>query len=133
MDGKNDINIKLVEKIYQRKVIMFDDWGLGLHPYVYDENAVKDGPSTTTNLAGANWLKGKDLGGNVKEIYGRPIPDYFNNLDKVHQLEKKIEEMGKSEEYISELKKTCTTEFELVHATAQQKCKAILNCIENSR
>jgi|688.fasta_scaffold241180_5 hypothetical protein len=64
------------------------------------------------------------------------IPDYFNDLNAVHELEKTIERLCKEGDYWFHLRELCAFPdaesdwnkvyfFTAVHATAAQRCEAI--------
>jgi hypothetical protein len=65
-----------------------------------------------------------------------PLPDYFNDLNAVHELEKTIERLCKEGDYWFHLRELCAFPdaesdwnkvyfFTAVHATAAQRCEAI--------
>lgn len=131
------LDVMIVEKVYDRPVIWIDYWGLGEKtPYCYDKSAKKNesGTATSTNLAGADWIKFKDDNGEEKEIYGRGISRYSQNLDALEVVERRIKEINRIKTYLDNLNAIVNNEnikhddaiFNLITASANDRCKAIL-------
>lgn len=126
----------VAEKAYNCPIIWIDYWSIGEKiPYVIDVKAVKtDEHCTSANMIGASWQKYKDDEGNLKEFYGRSVPNYSTSLDSFIYIEKKIKEFGKIKEYIDNLNFIVNESqvdekiklFNMLNASALDKCKSFL-------
>jgi len=125
-----EVDVLVVQKAYEWPIIWIDYWGLGEKtPYLVDRTAKRTSEhSTSASLIGANWQKYKDDNGESKEFYGRSVPGYSRSLDEFTNIEEKIKRDGNVEQYIHGLVAIIGSNniFNLIHATALQKCKAFI-------
>lgn len=135
LEPGNKTDALVAEKAFKWPIIWIDYWGLGgKQPYVVDNTAKKIGEhSTSASMVGANWQKYKDDDGEIKEFYGRNVPCYSRSLDMFMNIEERIKRDGMAEQYLSNLVSVIGLEngtidkiFDLVHASALDRCKAFL-------
>ncbi|MFA6309773.1 MAG: hypothetical protein WC677_08615 [Clostridia bacterium] len=130
LESGNKTDAQVAEKAYSWPIIWIDYWGLGeKSPYLVDNIAKRTGEhSTAASMIGANWQKYKDDNGEVKEFYGRSVPLYSKSLDVFTNIEEKIKRDEAKEQYLQGLILAIGTDaiFDLVHASALDRCKAFL-------
>jgi len=122
------------EKAFDRPITWIDYWGLGEKtPYFVDIKAIKTSEhSTSAGMIGANWQKYRDENGEIKEFYGRNVPQYSKSLDNMVNIEREIKKSGKIDDYITNLKLVTDSKdgpediFKLITASALDRCKAFL-------
>lgn len=107
------------------------DMGFGEQGFVHATDAVRDGPVTRGGMFGGSWTKVR-RNGEVCEIYGRPVPNFSRRIELMHEAETEIERLGCAVLYVDMLTLVIGKEcglFELVHATAEQRCRAAIGAL----
>lgn len=76
---------------------------------------------------GSGWTQGASQ----MDIGPKPLPDYLNDLNEMHEAEKVLTDNQKCNytAYLQNMVKSFLGEFNLVHATASQRAEAFLKTI----
>ena len=91
---ERELDILVLKHIYKRETMWLTDDMFGRCLYAVDNNAIRDGHSTTTNLAGGRWQDyGENDNGEKVTVYCRPAPRYSEEITDTWKIVEKINQM----------------------------------------